>query len=303
MTSENLLKMIMKPNYNILILGKGYVGNYLSEHLTSVGYRNFLKSRKELDYHDSRELNKFILNHGVNHIINCSGFTGRPNVDQGELEKEDCWNLNVVVPLNINKICEKLNVNYLHISTGCLYDGYDKQWSERDAPNFGLFQNHSSFYSKSKHAFENLSKDLKGVVLRIRMPFGKDFSNRNYFTKIKQYPKLLNLVNSKTYIPDLCVFVEKLLGEDFYFWTDRQIYNVVNPDALKTEEVCGILKKYGLHNSNWKFVDRSELKTYANRSNCVLHTSKSSVIHNMMTEKQALIDYCEFVVNSSKNHD
>ena len=26
-----------------------------------------------------------------NVIINCSGFTGRPNVDEGESKKEECW--------------------------------------------------------------------------------------------------------------------------------------------------------------------------------------------------------------------
>lgn len=286
---------------NILILGKGYIGGYLFNHLKSQSFMVDSRSRKELDYHDISELRKFIFNNDIKTIINCFGFTGNPNVDQAELEKEECWKLNTVIPLEINRLCDAMGVCYIHVSTGCLYDGYDKEWSEKDTPNFGLFQNHSSFYSKSKHAYENLAEDLKGIVLRIRMPFGQDISRRNYFTKIKQYSDLLNLTNSKTYIPDLCDFVQSLvsnLGESY--WDGREIYNVTNPEPLKTEEICEILKIYGMHNSNWKLVDRSKLKAYANRSNCVLDTRKLQEIFPIRTEKQAIIEYCEQIVTDHK---
>lgn len=297
MILENLSKTIMKQNNKILILGKGYVGGYLYNHLLETAYAVEIKSREELDYHDPSKLSKYILNNNFNCVINCSGFTGRPNVDQAELEKEECWKLNVIVPLSINQLCHSLDINYLHISTGCLYDGYDKAWTETDVPNFGLFQNHSSFYSRSKHAFENLSQGLRGIVLRIRMPFGLDISHRNYFTKIKSYPSLLNLFNSKTYIPDLCKFVQTLIGDDYNSWKGREIYNVVNPEPLKTEEVCEILKLYDMHNSNWKFVERSGLKAYANRSNCVLDTTKSSQVYHMLTEKNAIFEYCKYITS------
>jgi len=303
MTSENSSKTIMRPSNNILILGNGYVGGYLYRHLSSKNYQVDIKSRKELDYHESATLSKYILNNDINCIINCSGFTGRPNVDQAELEKQECWKLNVEIPLEINKLCDALDINYLHVSTGCLYDGYDKDWSEEDTPNFGLFQNYSSFYSKSKHAFENLSKNFRGMLLRIRMPFGLDISHRNYLTKIKSYPQLLNLVNSKTYIPDLCEFVEKLFGDTYTPWIGRTIYNLVNPNPLKTETVCAILKEYGMHDSNWSYVDRSMLKAYANRSNCVLDSRKSRHIHEFKPEELAIREYCHYIINSSKKND
>lgn len=291
---------MIQNNNNILILGKGYIGNYLFNHLQSKGFNVQIKARKDLDYHNIPLLNKYILNADINTIINCSGFTGKPNVDQAELEKEECWKLNTIVPFQINQLCNQNDVNYIHVSTGCLYDGYDKEWTEEDTPNFGLFQNHSSFYSKSKHAYENLAKDLNGIVLRIRMPFGQDHSHRNYLTKIKQYDNLLNLVNSKTYIPDLCGVVEHILemmATDFtIYWSGRYTYNVTNPEPLKTEEICEILKSYGMHNSNWKLGDRSQLKAYANRSNCVLDTRKLQELYPIRTEKQAIIECCENII-------
>ncbi len=293
----------MSQNNNILILGNGYIGNYLFNHLTDNGFSVQIKSRNNLDYHDMSVLLKYLLNANIVTVINCSGFTGKPNVDQAELEKEECWNLNTIVPYKINQLCDEYKVDYIHVSTGCLYDGYDKEWSEEDTPNFGLFQNHSSFYSKSKHAYENLAKDLNGVVLRIRMPFGQDNSHRNYFTKIKKYENLLNLVNSKTYIPDLCNFVEKILKDsrkNGFYLSGRYTYNVTNPEPLKTEEICEILKSYGMHNSAWKLGDRSQLKAYANRSNCVLDTKKLQEIFPIRTEKEAIIECCEQIIAEQK---
>lgn len=288
----------MKSN-KILILGNGYIGNHLYNHLKGKEFLVELKSSKELDYHNTQEIGKYILNNDVNTVINCSGFTGKPNVDEGESKKELCWKLNVTSPKNVNSICNKLGVNYLHISSGCIYENYLKKWDESDVPNFGLFQNHSSFYSKSKHGFELVTEDMNGIILRIRMPFTPDHSGRNYLHKIGKYNDLVNFQNSKTYIPDLCVFIENLLIKKNTSWVGREIYNVVNPVALTTEEVCEIMRKYGFHNDNWKFVDISKLPIIAGRSNCVLENTKADEIYKLQTEREALEDCLNILKNNS----
>jgi hypothetical protein len=72
---------------------------------------------------------------------------------------------------------------------------------------------------------------------------------------------------------------------------------------MKTEEICELLESYGMHNSNWKFVDRSKLKAYANRSNCVLDTKKMLDIFPIRTERQAIIDCCEHIIAEIKVTD
>jgi hypothetical protein len=89
------------------------------------------------------------------------------------------------------------------------------------------------------------------------------------------------------------------LDNDTY-WIRRETYNITNPEPLKTEEICEILKSYGMHNSNWKLGDRSQLKAHANRSNCVLDTSKLQEIFPIRTEKQAIIECCEQIVADQK---
>jgi dTDP-4-dehydrorhamnose reductase len=237
------------------------------------------------------------MNNGIDTVINCSGFTGKPNIDEAEHKKELCWKLNVESPLRINKICNDIGINYLHVSSGCIFDGYHKDWTEDDSPNYGMFSDKSSFYSKTKHAFELVSKDLKGVVLRVRMPFDSSSSRRNYLTKIRSYDNLINYRNSKTYIPDFCMFVEKLLEYKCGFWSGREIYNVVNPQPLDTKEICEIMKTYGHYNGHWNFVPIEDLKIVAGRSNCVLDTTKSGQIYKMKTEKEAIVESIEKLLN------
>jgi len=86
----------------ILILGKGYIGNYLYNFLSDRYSDIWIKSSEDLYYHNRHILRKFIEDNKIRLVINCSGFTGRPNVDEGESKKSECWNLNVVSPLSAN---------------------------------------------------------------------------------------------------------------------------------------------------------------------------------------------------------
>lgn len=288
MTSKHTSKKL--SNESILILGKGYIGNSLYKELKDK-FSVTIISSAEVDYHDRSVLTKYLLNNDYQVVINCSGFTGRPNIDEAEIKKELCWELNVMSPLRVSEMCRRHEIKYVHISSGCIYDGYQQDWTELDEPNFGLFSDVSSFYSKSKHAFEIMSKHLAGVILRIRMPIGKDGESRNYLTKILKYDNLIDYINSKTYIPDLAGLIENIiLSANLDFWKGQKILNVVNHDPLSTKEVTKIMKLNGLYNPNWKFVDLEGIDIKAGRSNCILDGSKANIIYPMRSETQALED-------------
>ena len=274
---------------NILILGKGYIGNAVNEHLKESHNVTFV-SADELNYHDSSILGKYLFNNDIQVVINCSGFTGRPNIDEAESKKELCWELNVMSPLRVNKICHKLNVGYIHVSSGCIFDGYQSEFTELDTPNFGIFSDRSSYYSKCKHIFEEMSKDLRGIILRIRMPIGKDKESRNYLQKIFKYDNLIDYVNSKTYIPDLCGVIESIINKHNHIFAGRKILNVVNHEPLSTRKVCEIMIVNGFGNPKWKFVPIDKIDIKTGRSNCILDSSKVNIIYPMKTEREALME-------------
>jgi dTDP-4-dehydrorhamnose reductase len=272
----------------VLILGDGYVGRNLfryTKDTQDVEYQ--IHSRSTLDYTNISLLNKYIINNDITHVVNCFGFTGRPNVDECESRKEECWKLNVTLPLQISNLCQIRCVSYIHISSGCIYSGYDKQYTEEDKPNFGLFDE-SSFYSKSKHAFETMNQF--GVVIRVRMPFCNELVDRSYLTKILKYDNLIDYTNSKTYIPDLCEFVKYIINNKTHY-TSIGTINFVNPGALSTTEVVDLLKDKNKVNPNWKFVDVKDLNLKAPRSNCVLSIDKLQTLFpdfSILTEKEAI---------------
>lgn len=271
----------------VLILGKGYVGTNLYNFTKSLKTEYIIHSKESLDYTNLSILNKFILNNSITHVVNCFGFTGRPNVDECESRKEECWQLNVMLPLEISKLCERLKIEYIHISSGCIYTGYDKDYTESDKPNFGMF-NDSSFYSKSKHAFELFNN--YGCTIRVRMPFCNELNDRSYIAKILKYNNLINFKNSKTYIPDLSRFVNYIIDGNVNC-NELKIINFVNPSAKSTTEVVEALTSHDLINPNWKFVNVEDLNLAAPRSNCVLSIDKLKKLFPAFlvnTEQQAL---------------
>lgn len=273
----------------VLILGSGYIASHLNTTLLSVGHSVKMLDSKSTNYHDERvfwrELN-FEFEPDI--VINCSGFTGRPNIDEAESKKEECWRLNVTSPLRCAELTAQLGKRYIHIGSGCIYTGYDASYTEEDAPNFGLFDNESSFYSKTKHAFEVMTRHLPITIVRIRMPISSIHDDRSYLSKIRKYNDLIDYKNSKTYIPDLCNFVIELINKQNTLEYKYDIYNVVNPNPLSTSDVVKIMKKHGKDNPNWKFVDIADIPIIAGRSNCILDDSKVKKIIEMRDERDIL---------------
>jgi dTDP-4-dehydrorhamnose reductase len=272
-------------NKQILILGGGYIGSHINQHLTKAGYSTKVITSSDVNYHDKKTFWNFVVReYNPTHVINCSGFTGRPNVDEGELKKELCWQLNVVSPMQCADVCAAHGIRYIHIGSGCIYAGYEKEFTEEDSPNFGLFDNISSFYSKTKHAFEVMSKNLPVKIIRIRMPISKLSDSRSFLSKIRNYNNIIDYKNSKTYIPDLCQFVAVLLEHPTLQWTEQDVYNVVNPSPLTTLEVMDIMKDFQLHNPAWKIVKIEDLDIKTGRSNCIMSNKKASELLTLRPE-------------------
>ena len=288
----------------IVILGKGYVGSALyaclkkpfSEQDDSVN----IYSKQDLDYTDHRTLAD-VLSPGT-WVINTCGYTGRPNVDACEDNKEETWYYNVCVPGRIMATCRETKCNFVHVSSGCIYDGYDKEFTESDEPNFGLSSSESSWYSKTKHACEMSLAREPAHILRIRMPFCSTWSGRNVLTKLIKYDNVIDCINSMTNLEDFCAFIS-------YYITQKQptpgVYNVINPGRLPTSEIIYMLKKYDLTNPNWNSITLEELykTTKAKRSNCVLSDEKITNMNLQLPDVLSSLNRCCKSMRATKFSD
>lgn len=279
----------------VLLLGKGFIGTALVAYL---GKNNtVLMKRSEFDY--TTQLDKHLKYNKYEFVINTSGYTGVPNIDACERDKRNCWIYNVEAPVRIAEACRKRKTNYIHLSSGCIYSGYDKEYEEDDSPNFGLFNDESSFYSKTKHAAERYLTSLsrfKPWIFRIRMPFTGAYLSRNLFNKIINYNKLIIENNSMTCVEDFCRFIKSFITD----WNmglnsgyNKRIlppgtYNVVNMGYANLPFIVSEMQKRGIE-KDWDFCKAEELDTLAKRSNCVLsEMSLASNGYGLPTVKRSI---------------
>ena len=198
-----------------IILGKnGYIAEAIIKELKSRDLPHIAWSRSNVDYTNLAELkyNLYILGDNL-HIINCAGYIGKPNVDACELAKADCIEGNVLLPAMLAQLCHEKEYDFTQISSGCIYGGYEKDFTEQDAPNFD-FQN-GSFYSGTKALAEKvvLQNNPSAYIFRLRIPFDEYTSPRNYLTKLLSYDTLLDVRNSLSHRADFAKYIIDLIGQ------------------------------------------------------------------------------------------
>jgi dTDP-4-dehydrorhamnose reductase len=76
----------------ITILGKsGYLASAFAEYFgISETWNVDFVSREQVNYYDHISLARYLKSNSTSFLINCAGFTGKPNVDACELAKHDC---------------------------------------------------------------------------------------------------------------------------------------------------------------------------------------------------------------------
>ena len=75
-------------------------------------------------------------------VINCAGYTGKPNVDACETNKGECRKGNIELPKVISNACALVGIPWGHVSSGCIYTGNrldGSGFTEEDPPNFHHF--------------------------------------------------------------------------------------------------------------------------------------------------------------------
>lgn len=248
----------------------GRIGGVLHKNLR----KDFqiLKPDKIVDYGNLNELSEIIISMRPNLVINCAGYTGTPNVDSCLDNKTQCLNSNCMIPRNINICSKRYDFRWIHVSSGCIYNGYDRIYDETDDPNFVCGFGDDSFYSTTK-AFGESVIDTNCHILRIRMPFTTELMNGDYIHKILNYERLISKMNSVTFLDDFVNNVKLFISDSIPFG----IYNMVNTIPICSEEIVDMYSKI-VKKINPKFVGDDEFDTIvrSKRSNCVLSNKKST---------------------------
>jgi len=201
-------------------------------------------------------------------VINAAGKTGRPNVDWCEDHKVETMRSNVTGPLVLLEECAKRGIYWVHLSSGCVYSGDNggKGFTEADAPNF-----FGSFYSRTKAWSETALREFPVLILRLRMPFDGTTDSRNLIMKLKGYTRVLDAMNSVTYLPDFLRAAALLIER-----RRTGVWNLVNDGPISPCRVMELYREIVDPSHTFERLTLNDLPQVvkAGRSSCVLSLEK-----------------------------
>lgn len=225
----------------ILIIGNGYLGNRAKEMW---GDEAVLVTTMINTVDDVRTL---ITEHLPDAIFNAAGITGKPNVDWCETHQLETVLGNTVLPILIAQAAQEAGIYLLHLATGCIFYGRstheDGVWDESD------YGNPIAVYSKSKYAADLALSTLPNVgIARLRMPIDDHPCPPNLIDKITTYPKVIDVENSVTVVPDLLQTCYQLMQKK-----GEGIFHCTNPGSIRHREIIALYEQLvdPTHKNEW----------------------------------------------------
>lgn len=271
-----------------IVFGKGFLGQKLSSYL------NYELS--SLNVLDTFALQHYLDEQKPTIVVNAVGKTGRPNIDWCETHREETIQGNVVAALNLAIECKKRNIYFVHLGSGCIYQGYQdgRGYTEEDEPN-GHFE---QFYAKTKVWSEKILKELDCLQIRLRMPIDDVESDRNTINKVLKYTQVIDTKNSMTVVPDLLICVRELIAK-----RKTGVYNVVNEGLISPVEIMQLYQEIVDPTHSFEVINADVLDTLtrARRTNCMLNTDKLKKEGLVLPEIHASVRKCMESIRTARD--
>lgn len=229
----------------VLVTGvKGQLGYDVMRELAKRGIEGIGVDIDEMDITDFESVDRVITDANPDAVIHCAAWTA---VDAAEDEdkKEKVRLVNVEGPRNIAKVCKKLDIKMIQISTDYVFDGQGERPWEPDDPTGPV-----SVYGLTKRDGEEAVKELldKYFIVRIAWVFG--INGKNFVKTMLNVAKThdtLTVVNdqwgSPTYTYDLARLLVDMIQTDKY-----GIYHATNEGFTNWYEFAvAIFKEAGVN--------------------------------------------------------
>ena len=200
----------------VLVTGtKGQLGYDVVNELEKRGHTAVAVDIEEMDITDAVSVERVIAEAEVEAVIHCAAYTA---VDAAEDNVEICRRVNAEGTENIAKVCKKLDLKMIYISTDYVFDGEGERPWEPDDERHPL-----NVYGQTKYEGElAVEKYLeKYFIVRIAWVFGVNGKNFiKTMLKLSETHEELNVVDdqvgSPTYTYDLAVLLVDMVESDKY---------------------------------------------------------------------------------------
>jgi dTDP-4-dehydrorhamnose reductase len=161
----------------MVVLITGGTGS-LGIELQKVFPENISPTHEELDVTNKKQVKKIFQQNKIDTVIHTAAIT---KVRKCEDDKQLSWDVNVEGTKNlINEIIHsKLNINFVYVSTACVFDGHSEMYTEKSIPY------PENFYSLTKllgefevNRLPNTTIIRTNFVPRKPWPYEKAFTDR-----------------------------------------------------------------------------------------------------------------------------
>jgi len=261
----------------ILIYGaNGWIGRQILKILEEKNIQ-YIKGKSRCD--NINLLKKEIVETNPTHIISTVGRThgnGINTIDFLEDKEQLYINVkdNLFSPLSIANICKEKKIHFTYLGTGCIFnkdlETNSYEYTEDDDPDF-----FGSSYSVVKGFTDRLMRTMFNdcvLNVRIRMPITNDLEcNRNFISKILNYPNICSIPNSMSYLPELLpIMIDMVIN------MKTGTINLVNPGLISHNDILETYKKHVNKDIKWNNITIDEQNSIlkSKRSNNMLSTEK-----------------------------
>ena len=220
------------------VLGDGFLGSTFKRRSNTINKFDVI-GRKDLnigEYHDHWDICELLEDRGYDGVINCIGIS-----DTRFCEDPNNWEkvlfTNGTIPHMISHVCHTLDIPFIHISTGCVYDQKD-----------GVVTEESPVASHCRYVVSKLCGEYgcdpeRDLIIRPRLLFDKtafDISQtrNNLLSKMKTFDVFLNEFNSVTSVDTIVTAVCEL--------TYKGCTGVYNVAETGTYTIAQMAKHLGL---------------------------------------------------------
>lgn len=230
---QKLIELIsLKKEFRLIATARGQ--NRIPENINYTFH--------SLDISDKVAVDSAFEYYKPNIVIHTAAMT---NVDQCELEMENCWAQNVIATRNAAEASKNIGAHLIHLSTDFIFDGSKGSLTEEEKPS------PISFYGYSKLAAEQLVINMEGLkwsICRTVLVYGiaNDMSRSNIILWVKkslEEKKNIKIVDDQWRTPTLaedlamgCLLVAE--KEEF------GIFNIAGKDYLNPYQMAMKVVEY-----------------------------------------------------------
>lgn len=214
----------------------------------------------------------------------------RINLEWCEENKEDCWAVNAVGPVNVAAACNTLGYRFVQVGSGCVFDGMEtgRVYTEDDEPT------PASHYAAAKAEADRvlLSARLRtpALILRPRQIVSATPNPTNMLTKfmnLGKEPRFITSQNSLTSMEDFANMLEHLIHVKA-----TGVYNCASHGTMSPYEIALRLKE--IHDFDPQPAEYADyLKSVkVKRVNTILDVSKLQASGYVTLSASEAVDRC-----------